>query len=344
MRIFVTGGNGFIGSTVLRALTASGHRVVCMLRDESHTGRIAGLPFERVRGDVRDAESVRGGMTGCDATVHLAAPGGWAQDDPIVLRAVIEGGARNVLDAAAALGEHRVVVVSSTAAINASDWPQLFDERAEFTLRDKSLYYAYAKHCAEELVRAACARGVPAIIVNPGEVYGPDDTALTTAGNLIDFATSTPVLVCHGGTSVVHVSDVAAGIVAALERGRPGERYILGGENVTIRRLAELVLELVGRKTAVVTIPNAAARVVARLAIALRVPVPFNPHVVPYATRYWFVDSSKARRELAVSFRNARDTITSTLDWLGQAGFLARPHATNRDTSADNAGAESKRS
>jgi dihydroflavonol-4-reductase len=267
-------------------------------------------------------------MSRCDATIHLAAPGGWDRDDPATLHDVIERGTANLLDVAAELGGHRIVIVSSTAAIAASDTPHVFDERAEFNVRDPSLHYAHAKHRAELATLAACGRGVQAIIVNPAEVYGPGDTGLGSAGNLIDFATSTPVLVCRGGTSVVHVADVATAIIAALDRGRTGERYILAGENLTVRQLAELVLELVGRRAPIVSVPNAPARVFARIAAALRLPVPFNPHVVPYATRFWFVDSAKARRELGVAFRGARETIESTLEWLMQAGYL--PHAPSR--------------
>jgi dihydroflavonol-4-reductase len=261
-------------------------------------------------------------MARCDCTVHLAAPGGWANDDPTVLHRVIVGGTRNVLDVASGLVNHRVVVVSSTAAINASHVPRVFDERAVFTVTDSALPYAIAKHRAEFHARAACERGMPVIVVNPSEVYGPGDTALVTAGNLIDFATSTPVLVCHGGTSVVHVDDVASGIVAALHRGRPGERYILGGENLSIRQIAELCLELLGRHKVIVTVPNGVARVASRLAVRLRVPVPFNPHVVPYATRYWFMNNAKARTELRVTFRDARETLRSTLEWLRDWGAL----------------------
>ena len=330
MRVFVTGGNGFIGSVVVRELVNAGHDVVCLLRETSRIDRIESLPFARAPGDVRDVTSLRNAMRMCDGTIHLAAPGGWQDDDPALLSEVIEDGTRNVLAVASHLATHRVVVVSSTAAIDASDTPQVFDERAEFTVRDSSLHYAHAKHRAEIIAREAYARGVPVIVVNPAEVYGPGDTALGTARNLIDFATATPVLVCHGGTSVVHVDDVAAGIVSALECGRPGERYILGGENVTIRQLAELVLDLVGRRAPIATIPNAAARLVSRAAVALHVPLPYNPHVVPYATRYWFVDNAKARRELGVRFRGARETIQSTLEWLRHAGALSD----KRDTPA----------
>jgi dihydroflavonol-4-reductase len=322
MRVFVTGGNGFIGSAVVRELVARGHTPVCLLRKTSDTKRIDALPFQRADGDVRDLASVRAGMTGCDGTAHLAAPGGWHADDAAGLEDVIVNGARNVLEAASALPGHRVLLVSSSAAINASDGPTVFDERAEFTVRNPQLHYAHAKHKAELVARDAFSRGVAVIIVNPAEVYGPGDTALGTSANLIDFAKAIPVLVCDGGTSVVHVDDVAHGIVAALERGRPGERYILGGENLTVRQLAELTLELTGRHMPIVPVPNGISRFVASAAIRLHVPVPFNPHVVPYATLYWFVTSAKAQRELGVTFRNGRETISSTIDWLRDKGML----------------------
>ena len=154
------------------------------------------------------------------------------------------------------------------------------------------------------------------VTVNPAEVYGPGDVDLGTARNLIDFATSKPVLVCRGGTSIVHVDDVAAGILRALERGRSGERYILGGDNVTIGELARIVLELLGRRERIVMVPRRVARVASRVAMRLRIPLPYEPSVVPYATRYWFVDNSKARRELGLRFRSARDTVAPTLAWL----------------------------
>jgi dihydroflavonol-4-reductase len=322
MKVFITGGNGFIGSNVVRTLVASGHRVVCLLRPTSNTDRIGGVAFERALGDVRHLGSLRAGMSGCDCTIHLAAPSSWESDESPAVRDIIEGGTRNVLEAAGVLRNHKVVFVSSTAAINASETPHVFDERTVYSIEDPSLHYAHAKHRAELVASEAFRRGVPVIVVNPAEVYGPNDTSLVTAGNILDFAKSSPVLVCRGGTGVVHVEDVAAGVIAALERGRPGERYILSGENVSIRQLAELCLELLGRRVRIVTIPNGVVRVVSRVGIRLHLPLPYNPHVVPYATRYWFVDNSKARQELGASFRGARETIQSTLAWLKEAGRL----------------------
>jgi dihydroflavonol-4-reductase len=289
--------------------------VTCLLRKESNTRRIDAYAFERAEGDVRDVDSLRAAMARCDATVHLAAPGSWHADDASALESVIVGGAQNVLDVALQLRDHRVVLISSTAAINASTSPIVFDETAKFTVENPRLYYAHAKHKAELVARSAFERGAHVVIVNPAEVYGPGDS-VGTASNLIDFAKYWPVLVCDGGTGIVHVDDVARGIVAALERGRPGERYILNGENLTVRQLASLVVELTNRRVPIVPVPNGMSRVVAQLAIKLRLPVPFNPHVVQYATLYWLADSRKAQRELGMSFRGARETIGETIDWL----------------------------
>ncbi len=323
MKVFVTGGSGFIGSVVVRKLVESGHAVHCLLRRTSNTWRIDGLPVERGVGDVRDFTSVRLGMEGCQATIHLAGLSSWNEINSPVLKEVVEGGTRNVLRAARALPSHRVIFVSSVTAVNGSEKPEVFNEESEFTLVDPELRYAHAKHCAEALCREALLEGVSVIIVNPAEVYGPADTSFITAGNLVDFARSNPVLVCSGGTSVAHVDDVAEGIVAALVSGRPGERYILGGENLTIRQLATLCVQLAGKRPRILTLPNRLIRRITKIAKKLRLPLPYNAHVIPYATRYWFVDSSKAQRDLGVKFRDAHATLAPTIAWLKEAGHIA---------------------
>ena len=322
MKLFVTGGNGFIGCVVVRRLVESGCSVRCLLRSTSNTDRIDRLPIERVLGDIRDLASVNAGMEGCDGTIHLAGVSSWNEINSPALMEIVEGGTQNVLAAASSRPAHRVVFVSSATAVNGSDEPQVFNENSEFTLNDPELKYAHAKLRAEALCRKAFLKGVPVVIVNPAEVYGPADSNFVTAGNLVDFARASPVLVCRGGTSVVYVEDVAAGIIAALERGRPGERYILGGENITIRDLADLCLKLVGRRARIVSVPNRLIRSMTRVANRLALPLPYNAGVVPYATRYWFVDSSKAQRDLGINFRNARETLRPTITWLKEAGHL----------------------
>lgn len=323
MRIFVTGGNGFIGSVVVRKLLQASYEVRCLLRPSSRTERIDGLPVERVQGDVRDADSLRNGMTGCQATIHLAGLSSWGEIDSPALKQVVEDGTRNVLQAALEIPAHRVIFVSSVAAVNGSDKPEVFNESSEFTLDDPALKYAHAKRNAELQCRKALAQGVPVVVVNPAEVYGPSDTAFVTAGNLVHFVRSKPALVCSGGTSVAHVDDVAAGIVAALAKGRSGERYILAGENLSIRQLASLCLQLAGRQSKVLTLPNSLIRRLTRVATKLHLPLPYNASVIPYATRYWFVDGSKAQRDLGIKFRDARATLAPTIAWLKQEGHIA---------------------
>ncbi|HUJ60164.1 MAG TPA: NAD-dependent epimerase/dehydratase family protein [Kofleriaceae bacterium] len=323
MKVLVTGGNGFIGSVVVRMLAAEGHEVRCLLRATSQTDRLAGETYERVVGDVRDAASVGAALDGCDAVIHLASLSAWDQIDSPLMDEVVEGGTRNVLDAARARPGTRVVFVSSILAVNGSNRPTEFDEAAKWTVPDRRLKYSRCKRKAEAMCQQAVTDGVPVVIVNPGEVYGPNDTALITACNLIDFAKSKPVLVCNGGTSIVYVDDVALAIVRALERGRSGERYILGGDNVTVKQLAALCLQLLGQRKRIVRVPNPVILALTAVATRLHIPLPYNPHVIPYATKFWFMSSKKAQRELGVSFRGARDTLVPTLDWLKQSGRIA---------------------
>jgi dihydroflavonol-4-reductase len=322
MKVLVTGGNGFIGSVVVRTLLGRGHEVRCLLRPTSQTGRIDGLAWERAVGDVRDAASLRAAAEGRDAVVHLASLSSWNDIASPEMTDVVVGGTRNVLDAARAAGA-RTVFVSTAAAINGSSRPRVFDESADFTLDDPALTYAHAKRAAEALCREAHRGGQHVVTVNPAEVYGPNDTSLVTAATLVDFAKSSPVMVCNGGTAVVHADDVALGIVRAMEDGRSGERYILAGENLDFRRLADLTLALLGLRKRILTVPNPVFRAATKVATAIKISLPYNPLVVPYATRYWFVDASKARQELGVEFRPARAVLEPTLAWLKEAGHIS---------------------
>lgn len=323
MKVFVTGGHGFIGSSVVAQLIAEGHTVRALVRVSSDTKRIDHLTWERFEGDVRDPECLKIGMQGCDGVLHLASPSSWDDINSPVMEDVVVHGTRHVLNAAKEVGIKRTVFCSSIIAVNGSTEPTIFDEKTAFELNDKSLVYAQCKHRAENICLEASAGGQHVVIVNPAEVYGPRDEAMVTAGNLVDFAQSNPVLVCNGGTSVVFVEDVAQGIIRALEKGRSGERYILGGENLTVRELAELSLKLLNKKNSIITVPNPILKTVTKVATTLRIPLPFNPEVIPYATRYWFVDNRKAREELGVNFRSAADALLPTLNWLQETGHLA---------------------
>lgn len=328
MRIFLTGGHGFIGSRVTRLLLGKGHTVRCLLREKSKTHRIADLSFERASGDVREKKTLVEGMRGADACIHLASVSSWKDLRSGILEATIIDGTRNLLEAAKEAGVKRVVFVSSILAVNASKEPKVFDESSTFELGTSQLRYSVAKHEAEKMVFAAAKDGLETVIVCPGEVYGREDEDFVTAGNLKDILSSWPAMACHGGNPVCHVDDIAEGIVAALEKGRSGERYILGGDNLTVEETVRLTLDIAKKKSPVMVMPNWLVKGLINGLAKLRLPTPAIPEVLDYATLYWFVDSSKAKRELGYRPRPARECIAPVIDWLYEAGHVkGHPHA-----------------
>ena len=325
MRVFVTGGNGFIGSRVVRQLHADGHTVRCLVRETSKTHRIDGVPFERHIGDVRDVDSLVAGMQDCDGVIHLASISSWDQIRSPIMRTVVIDGTRHVLEAAKRSGGLRTVFVSTCAAINGTRQPELMNEETPFTLDPKTYIYAGAKHEAEAICAEFAADGLPVITVNPCEVYGPEDEDLITASYLLDALKDWPVMSLHGGTAVAHVEDIAAGIIAALERGRGGERYILGGENLHVRDVMERTLKAGGQQGKfILQLPNGLIKGVIKTLAALRLPTPVIPDLVDYGTLFWFVDCSKAKSELGYTYRPADETIQDVVDWLIAEGMAPR--------------------
>ncbi len=307
-RIFVTGGNGFIGSRVVAELISRGYRVRCLLRKQSDFSRISHLPYEPHTGDILDVETLISGIKDCDGVIHLAGISSWEEirKARAHLHTVIVQGTKNVLDASIRNGRPRLVFVSSSATINASETPKLFNEKTRFSPKRPHLHYSQAKRDAERLIRRYRIDGMAdAIIVNPCEVYGPKDIDGITASNLMGFLQYLPAVVCRGGTSVAHVEDVARGIVIALEKGRLGERYILGGENLTLEQIARTVRKVAGLSDRVVRVPSSL------LKAALR-------DVIEYASLYWFMDSSKAIQELGYQFRSSSEVFAEVIPELMQ--------------------------
>lgn len=323
MRILVTGGHGFIGSRVVARLVASGHDVRCVVRSTSQTHRIDAIRWERAEGDVRDRAQMVSAMKDCDACIHLASISSWEAMKSDALESTILLGTRNVLEAAAEAGAKRVVFVSTAAAINGSKTPRVFNESSPFELGQSGLRYAVSKHRAEtEALHYAREKNVELVVVNPAEVYGPEDEGFITAGNLRDILRDWPALACHGGTSITHVDDVAQGIVQALLQGRSGERYILGGDNLSVEELVRMTLEIGGQKKPVLTLPNRIIVGAVRTLVRFGLPSPVIPEVLDYATLYWFMDSSKAKRELGYTPRSARLALESSIRWLAEAGHV----------------------
>jgi dihydroflavonol-4-reductase len=321
-KLFITGGAGFIGSRVVKLAIEQGYEVRCLLRASTNLRRLEGLTYESFLGDITSADSMHEGIKGCTAVVHLASLSNWKDIHSPKMPLVVIEGSKNVLNAARDNGNLPTVYVSSSTAIDGTEEKVILNEDSPLTLNKSHFVYPHAKKQVETLCKEYAANGLPVCIVNPTEVYGPYDWEKITCGNLIDFATTKTIQLAEGGTSIVHVDDVASGILAALEKGKPGERYILGGDNMEFKDLATLAMEILGKPAKISMMSRKMLMTLAWISKTFKIPMGFEPAVIPYAVKYWFVDNSKAKKELGVDFRPPREILTPTLNWVREVGWL----------------------
>ena len=259
MKVFVTGGTGFIGGEVVRQLRARGDEVACLARSPAKAARLSELGCELVAGDLGDAEAIRGGMEGCDAVVHAAAMyevGIPAKQHPAMWEANVAGTER-VLSAAREAGVAKLVYVS-TVGIFGNTHRQVVDESYEHPGREFTSYYEETKLEAHRVAKRMIEDGLPGVIVQPGGVYGPDDTS--QVADLLEqfFAGRLPLLPFPElGICLTHVEDIAGGILLALDKGRVGETYVLSGPVTTMREAIETVAAATGRKAPRYAMPTA---------------------------------------------------------------------------------------
>ncbi len=317
MRIAVTGATGFLGSHLCRRLVRDGHEVTVLRRPSSDTSPLDGLELSEVVGDVTDAEAVLPAVERRDAVVHAAAHlRYWRALRDEQNRVNVEG-SRTVAVACAGSGVRRLVHVSSVAAIGIPAGKGLADETFAFNLEGSALNYHVSKKRAEDEVLAEVDRGLDAVIVNPGSIYGRYQSGFRGAEVAARVRRSRVVPCFVGGNNVVHVDDVVEGILAALRDGRAGERYILGGENLTWRRMAEIAAEEVGVRRLLVPVPRLvtwASSLAGEAVAALTHERPrFTREVHLNASRFLYYDSGKAERELGYRFRPYREIVREYL-------------------------------
>jgi NAD+-dependent farnesol dehydrogenase len=321
LRLLLTGGTGFLGKNVARRLAAAGHSLRVLARASS---RLEGLPTdaEIVRGDVVDLESLRAAAAGCDAVLHLAAMVKmWTTDRSVFDRVNVDG-LRNVLDAAERAGA-RVVYTSSFMALGPSG-PAPGDESLVHPGRPRN-DYERTKAEADRVAREAAASGRDIVILYPGVVYGPGDL---TDGNIVvkmvsdHLAGRFPGIVGPGDRlwSYSYVSDVVDGHLAALERGRAGERYILAGENVPMDGLFETLHLVSGKRPPRLHIPYPVAAALGYACVGwaeLTGHPPLLTHeVVGVFREHWAYSSAKAEQQLGYRSRPLRDGLEATVAWL----------------------------
>jgi dihydroflavonol-4-reductase len=327
-RVFLTGATGFVGSAVAGKLAAEGFEVRALGRAGSPRAHLDGLRVEFVEGDMRDAESVRRGMTGARYVFHVAADYRlWARDRSEIVTNNVEG-TRIIMTEAMRAGVERVVYTSSVATLG---WPHDGAPGTEdIPLSEQQGIGAYkrSKIAAERLVEAMIADdGLPAVIVNPSTPIGPRDVKPTPTGRIIVEAASgrIPGFV-DTGLNLVHVDDVADGHLAALRRGAIGQRYILGGQDVFLADMLADIANLVGRRPPRWRIPRAAVVPMAYVAEGMARFTGREPLMTLDGLRmsehHMFFSAAKAERELGFRARPYREALADAIKWFARAGYI----------------------
>jgi dihydroflavonol-4-reductase len=324
--VLVTGASGFVGSAIANALRQDGYQVRILVRPSSPQTNVDRRD-EIFVGDILDRSSVATALRGVRYLVHAAADYRlWAPSSADIIRTNVEG-TRIVMEEALRGGLERIVYTSSVATFDLSaNGPA--DESHSLPLNKAVGAYKCSKVMAEELVLGMIERQkLPAVIANPSTPIGPRDVRPTPTGRIVVEAASgrMPAFV-DTGLNFVHVDDVAAGHIAALHRGRIGERYILGGENITLRKMLTDIAEIAGRRPPRMQLPRFAVY-----------PFAFGAELLAHATgrtpfatvdglrmsrHYMHFDDSKARRELGYTSRPYREGLAEAIDWFAQAGYL----------------------
>jgi len=326
--VLVTGATGFVGAAVARALLAAGRRVRVLARRGSDRRNLAGLDIEIAEGSLEHAAGLPTAVAGCGALYHVAADYRlWVRDPQAMFRANVDG-TRALMEAAAAAGVERIVYTSSVAVLGIRSDGTSADETTASEYADMIGPYKQSKFLAEaEVRRLIVTRKLPAVIVNPSTPIGPRDIKPTPTGRMIVEAASgrMPAFV-DTGLNLVHVEDVAAGHLLAEQRGKIGERYILGGENLSLGEILGRIAALTGRRPPGLRLPIPAVWPVAAVAetwgrITGREPMTTFDGL-RMARKKMFFSAAKAERELGFRARPADQALADAIAWFRAQGML----------------------
>ncbi|HZR82370.1 MAG TPA: NAD-dependent epimerase/dehydratase family protein [Candidatus Binatia bacterium] len=326
----VTGANGHVGNNVCRQLAERGEPVRAMIRASADPAPLAGLDVEIVRGDIMDPASVETAMAGCGRVVHTAA--GflmWSRDPERDIIQPSVAGTRNVLEAATRAGVEKVVYTSTTGTIGFSRDPRVSLDESHSNEAPHT-HYVRGKIAAEREAFAIAGRtGLPVVAILPGFILGPRFWKVSeSVKQIADFLNQGAPLYFDGGFGLVDVEDVARGALLALDRGRAGERYIVSGENLTVKEVFDALSELTGLPAPRLKAPVPVVRLLAgAMELASRFtgsrPMIDRSQVDEFAGKFAFFDSSKAVRELGYTWLPAREVLRRTVKWLVERGFVA---------------------
>jgi dihydroflavonol-4-reductase len=324
MKVLVLGGTGFIGGQIVRAALAAGH-TVRVLRRRHTVGALADVAHrvEWVMGDLDDVNSLEKAVSDCDVLFHAAAyyPGS-ARDIPAEV-AYAEEQMGRVLQAAQKAAVERLIYTSSPTTVGPPSEPgRLADERDFYVSGSSDSTYYEVKIAMEQMALEAAADGLPVVALLPTVVFGPGDVKPTTGQVLMELAKRGLPLYLDGAVNIVDGRDVADAHIAAIERGRVGQRYLVGGHNVTIRQGLTLATEVAGVRTPQFKLPGAALRAVVRASAALPgFELPDHGRTLHLLQP---LSTLKAELELGLAARPLKETLRDTLAWFKEQGYLAR--------------------
>jgi dihydroflavonol-4-reductase len=318
MRALVTGASGHIATHLIRVLLREGHSVRALVRAGSNVSAISSLDVELYRGDVLDSASLRSAMANCETVFHLAAPTRDVSD----IGDIIVNGTRNVLNTAADSGVSTIVYTSSIVTVGYSESPdQILDESN--SAQSSATRYHDAKFLAEKLALEWAKQGIcRLVVVNPSTVVGSLDMRVTPSNEVIERAIRKGLrFTFDSGLTIAPVQDVARGHLLAFQKGRTGERYILGGEQLVIKEYFKLVEECCGSQRRQFHLPRTALLGIgagfsaAKLVTRRQVPFTFT-QARSLAGKYGFYSSRKAEEELGYQWRSAKEAITDFVAWV----------------------------
>jgi len=327
LKAFVTGATGFLGSHVARVLADQGADLRLLVRSTSNLKNLTGLKADTATGDLRDAASLEKAISGCDTVFHVAADYRlWVRDPNEMYRSNV-GGTRSLLEAARKNGVRRVVYTSSVATIGFKSDGQPADEDSPVSLSDMIGHYKRSKFMAEQLAMEAGRSGIQVVTVNPTTPVGEQDVKPTPTGRIVvDFLKRKFPAYVETGLNLVDVRECAQGHVAALEKGRTGERYILGGEDLTLKQILDKLGQITGLPSPKIKLPYLfafAAGVVdeAVTGILLRREPRATVDTVRMGKKKMFASSAKAERELGWKIVPVDGALRHAADWFRANGY-----------------------
>ncbi|MFN0112910.1 MAG: hopanoid-associated sugar epimerase [Blastocatellia bacterium] len=328
MKVFLTGATGFIGGNLARMLLADGHEVRALVRAGSDPRNVAGAPIELVTGDLDNEQNLAEQIVGCDAVFHVAAFYSlWVKDREAIYRSNVAG-TKNLLAAAKTARVKRFIHTSSVAAIGVPPAGTLGDETTQTTVEALVSDYKKSKFLAEQAALAAARNGLDVVIVNPSAPIGAYDVKPTPTGEIVlRFLQNRMPAYVHTGLNLIDVEDVARGHILAWQKGRTGERYILGNRNLTLKEILEMLASITGKPAPRLAIPHfipLAAAFVDEMMLARYFGK--TPQVSFYSVRMsqkaMHYDSSKAVRELGLPQSSIEGAIEKAVRWFEANGYV----------------------